>query len=195
MLTELISLRKWRKRAYSTPVPAIIKRSCLLRNGISGATWVETGTFKGGTTEVLARLGGNVHSIEPSPKFYRRAVKKFRATPNVTLHHGTSETVFPELLASLSGSINFWLDGHYSAGETFQAESDTPILLELETIKRNFGNFETMSVMVDDVRAFDPTLPGCADYPPKRFLVDWAENLGLNWHIEHDIFVARSRGV
>jgi hypothetical protein len=46
--------------------------------------------------------------------------------------------------------------------------------------------------MIDDVRCFDPSVREYADYPPLDELVDWARANRLRWHIEHDIFVARS---
>jgi hypothetical protein len=98
------------------------------------------------------------------------------------------------LLPTLTGDVNFWLDGHYSAGVTFQGDSDTPITQELATIATCLPGFRRVSVLVDDLRCFDPTLPDLADYPSRSFLVDWANGLGLAWHIEHDIFIARTPG-
>ena len=51
-----------------------------------------------------------------------------------------------------------------------------------------------MVVLVDDVRCFDPAVPEFAGYPPKAFLISWAERMGFAWHIEQDIFVARRLG-
>jgi hypothetical protein len=97
------------------------------------------------------------------------------------------------LLPSLSGNINFWLDGHYSAGITYRGPQDTPILDELAHISNNLHRFEKVCVMVDDIRSFDSEIDEYSSYPSLNILVDWANQNGLGWHIEHDIFVAKSK--
>jgi hypothetical protein len=165
----------------------------LLRNAIPDAVWVESGTYLGQTTVVLARHGRFVHTIEPEPDLYRRARDRCAICRNVEVIRGLSEEVFPVLLPTLSGDVNFWLDGHYSAEGTFRGPHDTPIRDELRYIADHLPRFGRLCVMVDDVRCFDPSHEGGGDYPPLQMLVRWAEALDLRWHIEHDIFVARTR--
>lgn len=191
MLNNLKSLLDWRARRYAAPSPPFVKRATIMRNAVAGGIWVETGTFKGDTTALLAKGGSRVYTLEPAEKFYQAAARRFAGAANVTVLNGPSETLFPELLPTLSGDINFWLDGHYSAGATFQGAKDTPIIAELDQIAENIGNFGKMAVMVDDLRCFAPEQPEFRDYPPLRHLVEWAENLGLIWHMEQDIFIAR----
>jgi len=104
---------------------------------------------------------------------------------------GTSEEQLPQLLPTLSGDVNFWLDGHYSAGMTYQGSVDTPIVAELACIEGQMPRFRNIVVLIDDVRCFDPTAPEFAQYPSLDLLVDWARRNRFHWHIEHDIFVAR----
>ena len=40
----------------------------------------------------------------------------------------------PELVRQLDGPALFWLDGHYSGGDTAKGELDTPVSAELESI-------------------------------------------------------------
>ncbi|NBO18349.1 MAG: hypothetical protein EBV03_03815 [Proteobacteria bacterium] len=183
---------QWRKRGYASPSPHFIKRGCLLRNGLPSATWVETGTFLGQTTQLLAKHGTRVYSIEPEPGLFARARKLFSSHGNVEILNGTSEDVFPTLLPRLSGDVNFWLDGHYSAGITFKGPQDTPILDELDCISRNIDRFGRICVLVDDIRCFNPRLPEYSTYPSLDALVAWATRHRLDWHIEHDIFIART---
>lgn len=190
--TFLREMRRWKRRGYAAPSPHFIKQACLLRNGIVDATWVETGTFMGSTTAVLARQAKMVHSIEPEPTLFANAAKRFEGARNVEILKGVSEEIFPVLLPKISGDVSFWLDGHYSAGTTFQGAKDTPIVEELRCIGENIGHFGRLVVLVDDLRCFDPSIPEFAAYPPRDFLVDWARQHGLRWHIEHDIFVARN---
>ncbi len=120
-----------------------------------------------------------------------RARKRFAGQSAITVHKGTSEAVFPTLLPTLSGDVSFWLDGHYSAGLTYKGEQDTPIREELQEIAKNIGHFGRCRIMVDDIRCFDPTIEAFAGYPSLDWLVDWARQTGLSWHIENDMFVAR----
>jgi hypothetical protein len=181
----------WAARGFAAPSPPYIKRTVCLRAGLPGATWVETGTYRGETTAVLARVARRVYSIEPEPKLLARARARFLTTPNVEILGGLSEEILPALLPRISGDVCFWLDGHYSEGETFQGPKDTPIIEELAAIAAVAPRLDRLVVMVDDVRCFDPSQHGFADYPPKTYLIGWAERLGLVWHIEHDIFIAQ----
>ena len=183
----------WVKRGYAAPSPHFVKQTVLVRNAIPGSIWVETGTYLGQTTKVLSKHGSFVHSIEPEPKLYLDAADYFKSYSNVHIIKGSSEEVFPSLLPNLCEDINFWLDGHYSAGITFKGPRDTPILEELAQISANLSHFRNVCVMVDDVRCFNPEIDEYSTYPSLNVLVDWANKNGLSWHIEHDIFVAKSK--
>ena len=186
------ALCDWDQRDYAAPSPHYIKIRCLLRNAQPRATWVETGTYRGETTSVLARYSERVISIEPEPDLYRRAKEKFAGDPKVEIINATSEEVLPELLEKMKGPVNFWLDGHYSAGVTFKGEKDTPICAELSAIQSSISNLTPVTVLIDDVRCFRPHIKKWADYPSLDFLVEWSREMKLYWHIEHDIFIASS---
>ncbi len=183
---------EWAGRLYAAPAPPFVKRSVLQRNGFLSCTWIETGTYLGQTTEFLSKIGAQVISIEPEPLLHANACEKLKHLTNVRILKGLSEEVFPVLLPQLSGKINFWLDGHYSAGITHKGPLDTPILIELKAIGQNLKQFDAACVMIDDLRCFDGCIEGSPAYPTLRTLVDWAEENRLTWHIEHDIFVAKS---
>jgi hypothetical protein len=186
---------RWSKFGYAAPSPHFIKQTVLLRNAIPGSTWVETGTYLGQTTKELSKNGIFVYSIEPEPTLYSNAAEYFKSYPNVEILKGVSEEVFPSLLPKLYGDINFWLDGHYSAGITYKGPQDTPILEELTYISTNLNHFRNVCVMIDDIRCFNPDLEEYSSYPSLNVLVDWATKNGLNWHIEHDIFIAKSKPI
>ncbi len=182
----------WAARGFYAPSPHFIKQICLLRNGYPNGTWVETGTYLGQTTAILAGSGSKVYSIEPEPTLFANAEKAFSKLGNVKILNGISEQVFPILLPRIYGDVNFWLDGHYSAGVTFKGPQDTPIRDELKHIALHLSHFNNVCVLVDDIRLFRPHLAEFAGYPTIDFLVDWARQHKLHWHIEHDIFVART---
>ncbi len=191
-LRNMNDFRKWRSRNYAEPSPRVIKRTCLRRNSLTGATWVETGTFRGDTTAFLAESSKFVYSIEPEPALVTRAKERFKSTPNVKIIEGVSETIFPILLPTLTEDINFWLDGHYSAGTTFKGPTETPIVEELESIQTCLKNFHRVSVLIDDVRCFHSQAKENEAYPSLDFLVSWSMENRFHWIIEHDIFIARN---
>jgi hypothetical protein len=191
LLSGLRELMDWRRRRYGAPSPNFIKHHVLLRNGLAGATWVETGTYHGDSTAALARVARRVVSLEPSTDLFATAQTRFRGVPNVELLNATSEQAFPRLLPQLAGAVCFWLDGHFSGGHTFKGPNDTPILAELAAIGENLHRWEAAVVLVDDLRLFTGGVHVYGPYPPIDDLVGWAVRHGLSWHIEHDIFVAR----
>jgi hypothetical protein len=195
MNTLIGSFQNWASRNFAPPSPHFVKQAVLIRNAFTNATWIETGTFLGETTELLSRHGSFVYSIEPEPTLYTNASERFKSHTNVKILNGISEVVFPTLLPKISGDVNFWLDGHYSEGITFKGPQDTPILDELMHISQNLSNFNQISVMIDDARCFNPNSSAYSSYPPLRSLVDWAEGNDLDWHIEHDIFIAKTKAV
>lgn len=195
---EMRSLRKepelWAKRGYAPPSPSFIKHQVILRNGIPDAIWVETGTYKGDTAAVLSDNAKKVFTIEPAHQLFVAAKERFASKPNVEVVHGLSEEVFPQLIPKLTGEINFWLDGHFSTGVTYQGPKDTPIEEELACIEKYLGNFSSVAVLIDDIRYFiNPSSHDFTGYPKIDLLVDWAKRNNLEWHIEHDIFVAKTK--
>jgi hypothetical protein len=187
-----VAIKEWAARGYSSPSPHFVKQSVVLRNGIPGANWVETGTYLGDTTALLAMHSPRVITIEPDPALHANAEIRFKNYPNIELIQGISEEIFPKLIPGLEGEFCFWLDGHYSAGVTHKGPNDTPIRYELAEISKNLANFRQLVVMVDDIRCFDPRIQEYSTYPSKDYLVEWAAKNNLSWTIEHDIFIAKT---
>lgn len=181
----------WMKRDFAVPLPEFVKRAVLFRYALPDATWVETGTFRGWTTRQIRKIGKRVISLEPAPAIYEDAKRNLAKYKNVEVVNATSEEAFPELLPTLSGNVNFWLDGHFSGGDTFEGKSHCPIPEELAEIEKNLPKWDGAAVMIDDVRECGPTRPpGRDDYPSTTELIEWAERNGMGWLIEYDIFVA-----
>ncbi len=187
------SIVRWQQEGFPSPAPFQVKKALLLRDCPRGATWVETGSYLGEMTEELRKSAKWVYTIEPGVELHQAVKKRFRKFPNVVPLEGTSEDVIPGLLREIEGSVFFWLDGHYSSGITFRGSSDTPILAELKEISKNLPRWANVRIFVDDVRCFNPSLPGCEGYPPLTALVQWAEDHHLDWSIEHDIFIMKTR--
>ena len=188
-VAELKSILSWRKRHYLDNSPQIVKEKIFLKYGVPNAPWVETGTHLGHTTAFLCKHYPKIYSIEPEKTLFNQAKNRFINQP-VELFNDTSEKVFPTLLPKLNGEINFWLDGHYSAGETFKGPKECPITEELSSISDNLSHFSKISILIDDVRCF---VERHQDYPELDYLVDWARNHSLGWRIEHDIFIIQTQ--
>ena len=189
-LVKYKQLREWKKRKYLENSPHFVKQEIFLKYGIPNAQWVETGTYTGTTTAFLADHFSFIHSIEPGKNLFNNAVLRFKSNKNINLYNDVSENVLPDLLPKLNGEINFWLDGHYSEGITFQGAKNCPIEDELYSIKLNLYNFTKVVILIDDVRCFLPTSHD--DYPSLDYLVDWAREHQFNWRIEQDVFVMKN---
>lgn len=187
--------RDWVAQGWGVPATPDVKFAVLKRHSRNMSTWVETGTWEGVTTAKLAKIAFHVHSIEPQPEFARRATERFRDVSNISIHEGSSEDCFEPIVSGLTGDVAFWLDGHFSDGGTYKGELDTPIVEELRVIASHEELMSSVAVFVDDFRCFDPSKEVFEDYPAREFLVEWAVSLGLEWTVEHDIFVAKSRQV
>ncbi|MDA8549655.1 hypothetical protein N9K76_01795 [Aquiluna sp.] len=109
----------------------------------------------------------------------------------MTVVYGSSETHLAQIVNALGGDVCFWLDGHYSGGQTYRGETTSPILNELGIIADAKKQFNTIRILVDDVRLFPVEgHEGESGYPPLQTLVDFAQAHGFAWSIEHDIFIA-----
>lgn len=187
-----IQVKNWVASQYSPPSPSFVKRRILAREGFADGAWIETGTYLGGTTKALARIFPEVISIEPSEWLYAHASRRLSKYNNITLLNGTSEDKLEIAITSIkSKKLNLWLDGHYSAGATYQGENETPIMRELEVVAKYLYRFESVAIFIDDVRCFTPGKYRDTNYPLLSVLPAWCEQNQATWKIEHDIFIAR----
>ena len=191
ILSNVKPLAKWRKREWSDQAPSFVKEAVFSKYAIPDATWVETGTFQGQTTRYLAAMSRMVYTIEPADQYYNAAVEAFKGT-HVEPIHGTSETVMPDLMPRLSGDVCFWLDGHFSGGDTFHGLSECPVEDELAAIDAHLERLGKISILIDDIRCFPSRADPQSDYPSVDLLVDWARAHDFEWRIEHDIFIMRN---
>lgn len=189
-LFHLKSLIGWIRRGFCDPLPQMLKESLLLRHGVKGAVWIETGTYLGQTAKFLAQHAPTVYTVEPSTNLFHRAKNLFDGS-NVIVVHGISENVLPGILLNLRGACNFWLDGHFSEGVTFQGPTDCPVVEELNAISQCQKNLGSISILIDDVRCFQGGRSPVKDYPSLDYLVDWARSNNFSWVIESDIFIMK----
>lgn len=127
-------------------------------------SFVETGTYLGGMVEAVRDSVNWVYTIELNAQLFEMARERF-AGANITVLHGDSGVLLPNIIDTLRSPALFWLDAHYSAkAVTARApEYDTPILIELEALKRS-----TVAhiILIDDARLFN----GTNDYPTVEYI-------------------------
>lgn len=181
----------WEEHGFAPPAPRAVKLATLLRHYIPGSTWIESGTYLAETTSAMAQVAPRVYSIEPKPEFVLQARASLAASTHVEIIQGLSEIELPALLSRIDApAVSFWLDGHWSEGNTFLGPKECPLHDELAVIDALLPRLREVSIAIDDVRCFTQQEAG---YPELDFLVHWAGERGLRWIIEHDIFIAKSR--
>lgn len=129
-------------------------------NVATPTTFVETGAYMGnGIADALATGHfAQVHSIELSPKWHAHCTKRFQSDPRVHMHLGDSAVVLEQLLISgvlpVDTPVLFYLDAHWSGGETAGADVDNgcPVLRELEVLAKYRKKDVADVIVVDDMR-------------------------------------------
>lgn len=129
-------------------------RDCL---GLARA--VETGTYRGLTARSLARLFASVTTIELSPELAASAQAQLRDLPAVRVLQGHSVRYLRDEADSSRPTLYF-LDGHWSGGNTSGEGDECPLLEELRAIGTGHQND---CVLIDDARLFASAPP-----PPHR---------------------------
>lgn len=145
--------------------------------------FIETGTFRGHTIEALKNDFKTLYTIELSQQLYEDAVKKFAPDEKVKLFQGNSSDVLPQIMETIDEPAIFWLDGHYSGGDTAKADLNTPIFKELECIFN--AKYFPHVLLIDDARDFGVL----KDYPSiktlKKFIL--AKFPNASFEVNHDI--------
>lgn len=98
--------------------------------------------------------------VEVEPRLAAWARVRFDGVANVRVVEGDSEQLMTGLIADLDQPALFYLDGHYSGGQTGKGQHETPMVKEVEAILRDAPNGSF--VIIDDARSFGRL----QDYPP-----------------------------
>jgi len=192
------SIKNWKIRNFLPPSPNSIKHQVLINNNYGDSLWIETGTYYGETTKLLSKISKKTISIEADKELFETSKKKLKNLKNVELFNGKSEDLLDKLISENLDfkNICIYLDAHLCQDhlkniQTFGSEDTaTPILKELEIIKKYYGKFEKFNVLIDDIRLFYGNFQ---NYPDKNILVDWCKENNFSWEIEHDIFICKKK--
>ena len=185
-------VRDWEKRGKTTPTPQLIKQEVVRRYGkrYEIDTLIETGTYMGDMIEAVQEDFRNIYSIELSEILYAKCKNRFIGDNSIFLFCGDSAKELPKILRIIRNSsgtqlkgksrVLFWLDAHYSGGETARAAVETPIVSELKTILNH--NSEHI-ILIDDAKCFN----GEGDYPTLLAVEKFVTKFGKKMIVEDDI--------
>jgi hypothetical protein len=118
--------------------------------------FIETGTFCGETIFAFEPYFERLFTIEFSEFYYNNTKKKYLGD-KIDFINGDSSIVFSSLLPTIREKCIFFLDGHYSSGNTGQSTKDCPLNEEITHINNHFVN--EAIIIIDDFRLF-----GTSDY-------------------------------
>lgn len=178
-------VREWDRHGQPRPVPPAVKQREIRRFArlASISTLVETGTYLGLTVDAMKGTFQRIYSVELDETLFLQAKSKFAKYPHITILQGDSGEVLRVLLEQVSCPCLFWLDAHYSGGETARGPEDTPILKELQII---FDHPQPNHVvLIDDV----PDFNGTNGYPTVEVVESFVRSRRPEWEfcLQYDI--------
>lgn len=128
------------------------------------SSFVETGTYIGETILGMEPYFNKLFTVELSEKHYNLAKNKYNGN-KINFIFGDSAKVFETLTPSLEDNCIFFLDGHWSSGDTAKGMKDCPLVEEITYIK-NFYKYKAI-IIIDDFRLFGKG-------PGNGFNEDWS---------------------
>ena len=195
--TDLNDFYIWQNKfLFGEPFPQFVKKTVFKEYNLENSIWVETGTYLGDTTMFLSSISKEVISLEPSQKYFKIAERNLINIDNCKLINSSSEISFEDIISNLSDNENvcFYLDGHFSGGDTYKGKEDTPVKFELKVINKYLKKFKNVSILIDDFRLFN-TKKNNETYPDKSFLINWAVENNLKWTVTRDMFVLTNSNI
>jgi hypothetical protein len=116
--------------------------------------FIETGSFWGdGINQALDAGFKNIISIELSDKYHKICESKFSHLNNVQVIKGDSYKMLPDVIEKINEKITFWLDGHHSCEDTALGDYWSPLIQELDVIKKH--SIKDHTIMIDDMRCWE----------------------------------------
>lgn len=124
-----------------------------LKNVLLLDAFVETGTFKGDTVELVKNQFSEIYTIELSDEYFRKAQVRFADSKHINVVHGDSSRILATIAPKLQvQSVLYFLDAHWcEAKNTAGKMSQCPLLEEIRAIGRLN---EQSLIIIDDARLF-----------------------------------------
>lgn len=162
-----------------------------LRDRCGATVFIEGGTYHGDTACWAAEHFATIHTIEADPNLHLRFTRDAPFPHNITAHLGSTTDVLPHIVSGLDGPAIFWLDSHWSAGDTYGAANECPLIEEIGIIYRSPIDHV---IFIDDASFFfrPPPLPhNPRHWPPLRRVFDALCEGGRHPYIiiQHDAII------
>ncbi len=150
-------LARWEARGRPVPTPHALKAETVrdYAERFALEVMIETGTYRGDMIAAIRSSFDQVHSIELDEKLRQDAAARFARDAGVCIHQGNSGERLGEVLIDIQQPCLFWLDGHWSGGETARGDEACPIRAELRHIFDHATSGHVL--LIDDARCFDGT--------------------------------------
>ena len=113
--------------------------------------FIETGTLNGDTTFAVEPFFDKIYTIEFSEKYHNNTKNRYNGN-KINFILGDSSIVFEQLLPTITDKCIFFLDGHWSGGDTGHSAKDCPLTEEITSINNLFQN--KAIIIIDDFRLF-----------------------------------------
>lgn len=157
--------------------------------------FVESGSYAGdGIQFALEAEFDKIYSIELSEFYYKLCLKRFENVKQVNLLFGDSSIILYDIIKKINEPITFWLDGHYSGGNTAIGKYTSPLMQELDQIKNH--NINNHIIIIDDMRCWKDNDP---DYGfSETDIINKLKEINLNYKfiyenglIPNDVLIAK----
>tara|TARA_B100001029_G_scaffold134662_1_gene113558 strand:- start:543 stop:1106 length:564 start_codon:yes stop_codon:yes gene_type:complete len=129
----------------------------LEQDGDDYKVFVESGTYLGETIIQLQPYFETLYTIELSEEYYDKftRIKEDYEIDNIANRKGDTTEILPDILRLLDDKDQciFWLDGHWSSGNTAKGDKDCPLIEECESINNLYPSKKVV-ILIDDYRLF-----------------------------------------
>ena len=157
--------------------------------------FIETGTYAGDSSATALEVFDEVHTIELSKIIFEQACKRFENNAAIFLYCGDSTYVLPKILSTINEKSVLWLDGHWSSGATARGEVNTPIIQELQALKKS--RLKNSIILIDDIRFFQTPIIALKDkslegYPTIHTVIEYLKDINsyYTYYVYADILIA-----
>jgi len=155
------------------------EESLFLRDSMKLGVFVEGGTYKGDTAKLMSGKFQKIYTIERSEKMFNIANKNLKEIENITLLKGDTREHLHTIMEN-NNNILFWLDAHWSGGDTYGEADECPLIEELKIIFEYDKNYV---ILVDDARLFLAPPPSPHKIENWPTLTDILQVLPMNYEL------------
>lgn len=149
-----------------------------LRDALSAKVFLETGTYKGGTSLWSSKHFDTVYTFEIDKQRYSKTVAGLSNMQDdnvkkINFIQGNTKYCLPEYLDKIKQNTIFWLDAHGLYAGNMTIEDEIPVMDELKAIfdwKEKTGL--DCAILIDDARLFLAPPPIDKGYHPEYWPSD-----------------------